>query len=64
MTTELKRKWKGFGPDPKDTTSILYVQPGDVVVPILELPGKDGRPPSAEIGEPVIAKDLRRENHG
>jgi len=63
MTTELKRKWKGFGPDPKDTTSVLYVQPEDVLVPIREM-GAEGKPKSAEIGDPIIAKDLWKENHG
>jgi hypothetical protein len=62
--TQLKTQWKGFGPDPRDTSSVLYVQPDDVVIPIREVGGKDGRPASAEMGDPTTAKDLWKENHG
>jgi hypothetical protein len=51
-----KREWKGFGPDPKDTSSVLYVQPEEMVTPIRQLGD------SAELGDPVKASELAKES--
>lgn len=57
----LDKQWKGFGPDPRDTTSLLYVQPDDVVIPIREIRDADGNR-QAELGEPVKARDLSNDS--
>lgn len=49
-----KPEWKGFGPDPRDSSSVLYVQPSDVVVPI-----RNSDPTS--LGDPIKASDLWKE---
>jgi hypothetical protein len=41
----------------------LHVKPDDIVVPIREKRTEDGSR-VAEIGEPIAAKDLWRENDG
>lgn len=55
MATKEKER-KGFGPDPEDTSSILYVQENDVVVPIrADDPTK--------LGKPIRAGDLWKEKN-
>jgi hypothetical protein len=56
MAMETKKpEWKGFGPDPRDPSTVLYVQADDIVTPI--------RPvgPHAELGDPIKASDLWKE---
>lgn len=49
-----KPAWKGFGPDPRDPSTVLYVQPDDVVVPI-----RASDPTT--LGDPIKASDLAKE---